>query len=281
MVQIAKRKGRTSTRLFSFCSLAIFASAAWINATGPSLTRSSHLKTIPILQASSYIRITLPNYIFFPSWQAPRKRAKPTWPRLLSASRARGKRRSAESRDDGEARRRGGQGIWAYRTPEEWVCDGDAAARGSDGWRCNMFIGLIDRYGLETEIANYLSHNHGAVLHSPLAVIEAEVPYAVRHEYALTPIDVLPYLAVIIAAELNWSAGWGWSRMRRSLSEAFVRSGGGAASEGGAGRKGVLVYVDITAKDIEEARFRAHVDVDLEEFLEVRVLLWERRPTPV
>ena len=32
---------------------------------------------------------------------------------------------------------------------------------GSDGWNRNMFIGLIQRYGLETEVAKHLSENYG------------------------------------------------------------------------------------------------------------------------
>ncbi|KAJ7849319.1 FAD dependent oxidoreductase-domain-containing protein [Mycena leptocephala] len=115
---------------------------------------------------------------------------------------------------------------------------------GSDGWSRNMFIGLIQRYGLETEVARHLSDNYGDrawtvcsfaeptgnswPLHgtrlSPLyPFIEAEVRYAVRHEYALTPIDVLarrtrlsflnahaalealPRVVDIMATELHWS----------------------------------------------------------------------------
>ncbi|KAJ7184402.1 FAD dependent oxidoreductase-domain-containing protein [Mycena filopes] len=115
---------------------------------------------------------------------------------------------------------------------------------GSDGWSRNMFIGLIQRYGLETEVAKHLSDNygdrawtvcslaeptgnswplHGTKLSPLYPFIEAEVRYAVRHEYALTPVDVLarrtrlsflnaraalealPRVADIMAAELNWS----------------------------------------------------------------------------
>ncbi|KAJ7460903.1 FAD dependent oxidoreductase-domain-containing protein [Mycena galericulata] len=115
---------------------------------------------------------------------------------------------------------------------------------GSDGWSRNMFIGLIQQYGLETEVAKHLSDNygdrawtvcslaeptgatwplHGIRLSPSYPYIEAEVRYAVRHEYALTPIDVLarrtrlsflnaraalealPRVADIMAAELHWS----------------------------------------------------------------------------
>ncbi|KAJ7221662.1 FAD dependent oxidoreductase-domain-containing protein [Mycena pura] len=115
---------------------------------------------------------------------------------------------------------------------------------GSDGWSRNMFIGLIQRYGLETDVAKHLSDNygdrawtvcdlaeprndswplHGIRLNPSYPYIEAEVRYAVRHEYALTPIDVLarrtrlsflnahaalealPRVADIMAVELHWS----------------------------------------------------------------------------
>ncbi|GLB40496.1 putative FAD-dependent glycerol-3-phosphate dehydrogenase family protein [Lyophyllum shimeji] len=114
---------------------------------------------------------------------------------------------------------------------------------GSDGWTRNMFIGLIQRYGLETDVAKHLSDNYGDRAWTPsipmhvllpptlclisLAVpptdIEAEVRYAVTHEYALTAVDVLarrtrlsflniqaalealPRVVDIMADELNWS----------------------------------------------------------------------------
>lgn len=115
---------------------------------------------------------------------------------------------------------------------------------GSDGWSRNMFIGLIQRYGLESEVAKHLSDNygdrawtvcslahptgntwpiHGIRLAAGYPYIEAEVRYAVRHEYAMTAVDViarrtrlsflnaqasldaLPRIVDIMAEELNWS----------------------------------------------------------------------------
>ncbi|PFH49510.1 hypothetical protein AMATHDRAFT_147584 [Amanita thiersii Skay4041] len=115
---------------------------------------------------------------------------------------------------------------------------------GSDGWNRNMFIGLIQRYGLETEVAKHLSDNygdrawtvcelakqtgldwplHGKRLSSQYPFIQAEVRYAIRHEYAQTATDVLarrtrlaflnaqaalsalPAVVQIMSDELGWS----------------------------------------------------------------------------
>ncbi|KAF8869007.1 DAO-domain-containing protein [Gymnopilus junonius] len=115
---------------------------------------------------------------------------------------------------------------------------------GSEGWSRNMFIGLIQTYGLETHVAKHLSENYGdrawtvcslaeptglswplygKRLVSQYPIIDAEVRYAVRHEYALTAIDVLarrtrlsflnarlaldalPQVVDIMAEELGWS----------------------------------------------------------------------------
>ncbi|KAL4073287.1 FAD dependent oxidoreductase-domain-containing protein [Scleroderma yunnanense] len=83
---------------------------------------------------------------------------------------------------------------------------------GSDGWSPTMFIGLIQRFGLDTDVATQLSDNygdrawtvctfaqptgeqwplHGVRLSPNYPYIEAEVLYAVRHEYACTAVDVL------------------------------------------------------------------------------------------
>ncbi|KAI0769123.1 DAO-domain-containing protein [Trametes elegans] len=116
---------------------------------------------------------------------------------------------------------------------------------GSDGWSRNMYIGLAQRYGLETEVAKHLSENygdrawticsyanstgkawplHGIRLAPGYPFIEAEVRYAVRNEYAQTAVDViarrirlsflnaqaaldaLPRVVEIMAGELHWSA---------------------------------------------------------------------------
>ncbi|KAF9565110.1 DAO-domain-containing protein [Agrocybe pediades] len=115
---------------------------------------------------------------------------------------------------------------------------------GSEGWSRNMFIGLIQTYGLETVVAKHLSENygdrawtvcslakptgeawplHGKRLASQYPFIDAEVRYAVQHEYAQTAIDVLarrtrlsflnsrvaldalPLVVDIMAEELNWT----------------------------------------------------------------------------
>lgn len=115
---------------------------------------------------------------------------------------------------------------------------------GSEGWSSNMFIGLVQRYGLETEVAKHLADNygdrawavasmaeasgkrwplHGVRLNPNYPYIEAEVLYATRVEYAQTAIDVLarrtrlsflnasaaldvlPRVIELMSAELGWS----------------------------------------------------------------------------
>ncbi|THG98934.1 hypothetical protein EW026_g3317 [Hermanssonia centrifuga] len=114
---------------------------------------------------------------------------------------------------------------------------------GSDGWSRNMFIGLIQRYGLESEVAKHLSDNYGdrawtvcelaqptgnswplyGIRLSPdFPFIDAEVRYAAQYEYAQTAVDViarrtrlsflnaqsalqaLPNIVDILAEELKW-----------------------------------------------------------------------------
>ncbi|EGO19186.1 hypothetical protein SERLADRAFT_479523 [Serpula lacrymans var. lacrymans S7.9] len=128
---------------------------------------------------------------------------------------------------------------------------------GSDGWSRNMFIGLIQRFGLETEVAKHLSDNygdrawtvcslahptgetwplHGVRLSRNYPFIEAEVRYAVRHEYAQTAVDViarrtrlaflnaqvalnsLPRVIEIMAEELHWTR----AQERRELERAVA-----------------------------------------------------------
>ncbi|KAJ3869143.1 DAO-domain-containing protein [Lentinula novae-zelandiae] len=87
---------------------------------------------------------------------------------------------------------------------------------GSEHWGRNMFIGLIQRYGLDAEVAKHLSESygdrawtvcdlaeqydetddggwplHGKRLSDLYPYIEAEVRYAVKHEYAVKATDVL------------------------------------------------------------------------------------------
>ncbi|ESK86944.1 glycerol-3-phosphate dehydrogenase [Moniliophthora roreri MCA 2997] len=115
---------------------------------------------------------------------------------------------------------------------------------GSDGWSRNMFIGLIQRFGLETDVAKHLSENygdrawtvcslaeptgavwpvHGKRLHPNYPFTDAEVHYAISHEYAQHAIDVLarrtrltflnvhaalealPTVVDIMSQDLEWS----------------------------------------------------------------------------
>nr|KAJ3422537.1 mitochondrial glycerol-3-phosphate dehydrogenase [Polyrhizophydium stewartii] len=126
---------------------------------------------------------------------------------------------------------------------------------GSSGWSKNMFIRLIQHFGLETEVAQHLSDSYGdrAWAVASLAAqtgtrwpifgvrlapgypyIEAEVRYACQREYACTLVDViarrlrlsflnaqatlaaLPRIADIMAAEF----GWDKSRRQKEVDEA-------------------------------------------------------------
>ncbi|KAI5123140.1 hypothetical protein M0805_000843 [Coniferiporia weirii] len=134
---------------------------------------------------------------------------------------------------------------------------------GSDGWTRNMFIGLIQRYGLATDVAKHLSENYGdrawtvcslaeptgevwplygTRLNSQYPFIEAEVRYAVQHEYAQTAVDVLarrcrlaflnaqaalvalPRVIDIMATELSWDMNRRTAELYRGV--AFLRSMG-------------------------------------------------------
>ncbi|KAJ3554656.1 hypothetical protein NP233_g12373 [Leucocoprinus birnbaumii] len=127
---------------------------------------------------------------------------------------------------------------------------------GSDGWSRNMFIGLIQTYGLDTDVAKHLSQNygdrawtvcslaeptgeswplHGKRLSHQYPFIEAEVHYAIKHEYALTAIDILarrtrlsflnaraaldalPRIIDIMSAELNWSRAERTKQIRETV----------------------------------------------------------------
>lgn len=115
---------------------------------------------------------------------------------------------------------------------------------GAHGFSKTLFIHLIQRFGIDAEVAHHLAHNYGdrawtvAGLSEPtnerfplrgkrLAVmypfVDGEVRYAVRHEYAQTAADVLarrtrlaflnvnaalealPRVIDIMAEELQWS----------------------------------------------------------------------------
>jgi len=127
---------------------------------------------------------------------------------------------------------------------------------GSEGWSKNMFIGLIQRYGIETEVAKHLSDNygdrawtvlslahptgerwplHGVRISPSYPYIEAEVRYAVRNEYAQTAVDfiarrcrlsflnaqaafeALPRVIDIMAGELGWSASRRTQELRNGV----------------------------------------------------------------
>ncbi|KAH9033319.1 FAD dependent oxidoreductase-domain-containing protein [Lactarius hengduanensis] len=140
------------------------------------------------------------------------------------------------------------------RTTNECVTE-QVRLVGSDAWNRNMFIGLIQRYGVDTEVAKHLSDNYGDRAWTVLSLaqptgeawplygirlapqypyIEAEVRYAVRHEYALTATDViarrlrlsflnaqaafeaLPRIVDIMAEELNWSTAYKQEELART-----------------------------------------------------------------
>ncbi|KAF8606916.1 DAO-domain-containing protein, partial [Ceratobasidium sp. AG-I] len=123
---------------------------------------------------------------------------------------------------------------------------------GSDSWSKNMFISLIQRYGLETDVAKHLSENygdrafavcelaeptgatwplHGKRIAPAYPFIDAEIRYAVHNEYAQTAtdflarrsrlaflnaqaaLDALPHVVAIMGAEL----GWDTARRKREI----------------------------------------------------------------
>ncbi|RKO95898.1 DAO-domain-containing protein, partial [Caulochytrium protostelioides] len=96
--------------------------------------------------------------------------------------------------------------------PERECCTENVLLLGSAGWYKNMYIRLIQHFGLETEVAQHLSDSYGdrawavaslasltgrrwPVLGKRLAVgypyIEAEVRYACQREYACKVVDVI------------------------------------------------------------------------------------------
>ncbi|KAJ3067891.1 mitochondrial glycerol-3-phosphate dehydrogenase [Podochytrium sp. JEL0797] len=115
---------------------------------------------------------------------------------------------------------------------------------GTGQWSHNMYIKLIQSFGIETEVAKHLADSygdhawavasmasmtgqrwpiHGKKLTPNYPYIEAEVRYAVRNEYAQTAVDVLarrmrlamlnaqaaketlPRVIEIMSSELNWT----------------------------------------------------------------------------
>ena len=114
---------------------------------------------------------------------------------------------------------------------------------GAHGYSKTLFINLIQHFGLETEVAKHLTESYGDRAWTVAALcegtdarfpvrgvrisalypfVDGEVRYAVRHEYAQTPVDVLarrtrlsflnaqaalealPNVIDLMAAELGW-----------------------------------------------------------------------------
>ncbi|KAJ1965104.1 mitochondrial glycerol-3-phosphate dehydrogenase [Dipsacomyces acuminosporus] len=127
---------------------------------------------------------------------------------------------------------------------------------GSHAWSDNMFIKLVQNFGVDLEVAKHLSHNYGdrawAVcaladrlganfptlgerIHPLYPFIDAEVRYAVQYEYALSAVDViarrlrlafldaqaaresLPKVISIMAAELGWDENRKKAENRKAL----------------------------------------------------------------
>ena len=128
---------------------------------------------------------------------------------------------------------------------------------GSHHWSENMFIKLIQHFGLETEVAKHLSESYGdkawtvaslaaetgsrwplfgKKLAAGYPYIEAEVKYACRREYACTAVDVLArrtrlsYLNARAALEslpriieiMSLELGWDETRKRQESEDARV-----------------------------------------------------------
>ncbi|GIY91337.1 glycerol-3-phosphate dehydrogenase, mitochondrial [Caerostris extrusa] len=95
---------------------------------------------------------------------------------------------------------------------------------GASGWTPNMYIRLVQDYGLESEVAQHLANTYGdrAFTVAKHASLTAEVRYAI-YEYACTAVDIiarrlrlsflnvqateeaLPSIISIMAEELNWN----------------------------------------------------------------------------
>ena len=147
---------------------------------------------------------------------------------------------------------------------------------GAHGYSQTLFINLIQHFGVETDVAKHLVESYGdrawtvAALSSPTEkrfptrgtriaelypFVDGEVRYAVRHEYAQTPVDVLarrtrlaflnaqaaleslPKVIDLMAEELNWDQ----KRKDREWKDTvqFLASMGLAKSKLGVSRKEV------------------------------------------
>jgi len=138
--------------------------------------------------------------------------------------------------------------IKAFGLKPEFPCQTkQVKLTGASGWTEQMYIRLIQDFDLDLDVAQHLAHNYGgrafAILTaegaddkrkpvSPAKVhrlvpkhpfIESEIRYAIKHEYAVTAIDMiarrirlafldaeaagqaLPRVVEIMAQELQWS----------------------------------------------------------------------------
>lgn len=116
---------------------------------------------------------------------------------------------------------------------------------GGEGWNDTHYIRLAQEHGIETEVAEHLSHNYGTKANEVIDLaessgkrwpvkgrklvndfpfIKAEILYGIKHEYACTVVDViarrmrlaflnvsaameiLPFVTNIMAAELGWDS---------------------------------------------------------------------------
>ncbi|KAJ9665092.1 mitochondrial glycerol-3-phosphate dehydrogenase [Coniosporium apollinis] len=157
---------------------------------------------------------------------------------------------------------------------------------GAHGFSKTLFINLIQHYGLETEVAKYLTTAYGdrawtvAALSDPTEkrfpirgkrisalypFIDGEVRYAVRHEQALTAVDViarrmrlaflnaqaaleaLPTVIDLMAAELGWDA----KRKEREWKESVTFLGSMGLPKGKLG---------LSRKDVEAGKVGLYPD---------------------
>ncbi|KAF2665652.1 DAO-domain-containing protein [Microthyrium microscopicum] len=157
---------------------------------------------------------------------------------------------------------------------------------GAHGFSKTLFINLIQHFGLETEVAHHLTTSYGdrawmvGALCAPTEerfpvrgkristlypIVDGEVRYAVRHEYALTAVDVLArrtrlaFLNAQAALEALpgvidlMSAELGWDKKREELewknTVQFLASMGLPAGK-----------MSLTRKDVESGKARQYAD---------------------
>jgi len=157
---------------------------------------------------------------------------------------------------------------------------------GAHGFSKTLFINLIQHYGIETEVAKYLTTNYGdrawtvAALSDPTEqrfpirgkrisalypFTDGEVRYAVRHESAETAVDViarrtrlaflnaqaaleaLPTVIDLMAEELKWDA----KRQDREFKDAVQFLGSMGLPKG---------KLSLTRKDVEQGKVGAYED---------------------